>query len=127
MLSPYSIIKNIYRERVKIDAYKSANVKDADKINEAYDMFLIPLANAFREDFVGELRNLMELIQKLKIPCVVIGVGLQAAYEPDFSISYSFDEDVLNFCNAVLDKSHSIGVRGVLTQEYLVSLGIKRR
>lgn len=54
-------------------------------------------------------------------------MGLQAAYEPDFTISNSFDEDVLQFCNAVLEKSRSIGVRGEITQEYLVRLGIKRR
>ena len=127
MLFPYAIIKNIYEDDIEIDAYKSANEKDADKINETYDMFLIPLTNAFREDFVEELRNLTKLVQKLKIPCVVIGVGLQAAYEPDFTISNSFDEDVLQFCNAVLEKSRSIGVRGEITQEYLVRLGIKRR
>ena len=68
MLFPYAIIKNIYEDDIEIDAYKSANEKDADKINETYDMFLIPLANAFREDFVEELRNLTKLVQKLKIP-----------------------------------------------------------
>ena len=34
---------------------------------------------------------------------------------------------MLQFCNAVLEKSRSIGVRGEITQEYLVRLGIKRR
>lgn len=58
-------------------------------------MFIIPLANAFREDFVEELRNLTKLIRKLKIPCVVIGVGVQADYEPDFNKTNIFDKDVM--------------------------------
>lgn len=127
MLFPYAIIKNIYRGGVEIDAYKSANEKDAEKINKTYDMFIIPLANAFREDFVEELRNLTKLIRKLKIPCVVIGVGVQADYEPDFNKTNIFDKDVIDFCNAVLEKSCSIGVRGEITERYLIKLGIKRR
>ena len=90
-------------------------------------MFIIPLANAFREDFVEELRNLTKLIRKLKIPCVVIGVGVQADYEPDFNKTNNFDKDVIDFCNAVLEKSCSIGVRGEITERYLIKLGIKRR
>ena len=124
MLFPYSIMKNIYKEGMIIDSYKNAIPNDAEYINNNYDMFLIPLANAFRDDFIGELRNLTKLVRNLKIPCIVIGVGLQTAYEPNLNQHFKFDEDVVNFCNAILEKSTSIGVRGEITAQYLRNLGI---
>lgn len=76
LLFPYSIMRNIYKDGDVIDKYTKAREEDASAINENYDMFIIPLANAFRESFVGELRNLTKLIKRLNIPCIVVGVGL---------------------------------------------------
>lgn len=128
MLFPYSIMRNIYDEDVIIDSYRSPNEKDAEEINKNYDMFLIPLANAFRESFITELNNLTRLIKKLTIPCVVVGVGLQTAYEPRLHMGgYSFDEEVSSFVKAVLDKSTSLGVRGQITADYLKKLGFDEK
>lgn len=85
MLFPYAIMRNIYSEGMEIDGYSNANPNDAEKINSKYDMFIIPLANAFRDNFRGELRNLTDLVKKLTIPCIVVGVGLQADYEPKYT------------------------------------------
>lgn len=124
MLFPYSVMNTVYRNGMTIHPYINAKEMDAEKINETYDMFLIPLANAFRKDFIGQLRNLTRLIGKLKIPCIVIGVGWQADYEPNFHIEHEYDKDVLEFCKAVLEKSHTLGVRGELTATYLEKIGI---
>lgn len=95
-----------------------------DYVNDNFDMFIIPLADAFRESFVNELQQLTEFIKQLHIPCVVTGVGLRGPFEPDFKQNeYSFNEDVKAFMKAVLEKSAIVGVRGQITADYLSYLG----
>lgn len=108
-----------------VPTYYKINPKKAEEINEQYDAFIIPLADAFRSDFRGELRNMTVLIKKLTIPCVVIGVGLRAPFEPGLENKFPFDEDVKNFVKAVLEKSAMVGVRGEITAEYLSKLGFR--
>ena len=105
--------------------YYKIDLDRAEEINETCACFVIPLADAFRDDFVYELRNLTEMVKRLQIPCIVTGVGLKAPYEPDFSTSFSFDDDVRDFVNAVLDKSAMLGLRGELTAQYLKNLGYR--
>lgn len=124
MLFPYSIMNNIYQNGMTIDPYIAGNEADARWINENYDMFLIPLANAFRNDYIVQLQGITKLIRKLNIPCIVIGVGMQADYEPHIEEPRRFDAPVLDFCKAVLEKSESIGVRGEITARYLTRLGV---
>ena len=45
------------------------------RINDEFDVFVVPLANAFRDDFVQPLRRLTDVIEQLNIPVVVTGVG----------------------------------------------------
>lgn len=105
--------------------YYNTNLYDPEYVNENFDCFVIPLADAFRENFVGELNGLTRFVRKLTIPCYVTGVGLKAPYEPDFSQSRPQDAAVRAFVHAVLDKSACIGVRGALTGKYLETLGFK--
>ncbi|MDD6208965.1 MAG: polysaccharide pyruvyl transferase family protein [Clostridiales bacterium] len=126
LLYVYGILRTITQEDTTITSnYYSARMEDADMINETYDCFIIPLADAFRNDFVYELRNLTRLVRKLKIPCYIIGVGLRAPYEADFSEGFPFDKDVKEFVSAVLEKSAIVGVRGQITSDYLTHLGFK--
>ena len=60
------------------------NKKQADMINDNYDFFVIPLANAFRKSFETQLNNLTELIKNLKIPVIIPGVGAQSNINYDF-------------------------------------------
>ena len=99
--------------------------KDIDRINETYDAYVVPLADAFRDDFANKLNNYANLFRKLKIPCYVIGVGLRAPYEPQISSGYAFDESVKNFVSAALERSAMIGLRGEITGAYLESLGFR--
>lgn len=112
----FELISNNYR-------YKTL---DIDLINEEYSAFIIPLADAFRNDFTVELDKLTNLVKNLKIPCYVIGVGLRDNYEPAFKdIDFEFDENVKSFVSAVLEKSTIIGTRGQITSDYLSKLGFK--
>ncbi|SCL32578.1 Polysaccharide pyruvyl transferase [Micromonospora nigra] len=101
----------------------TVNMRDSDKINEEYDVFVVPLANAFRRSYAHRLDVMSRLIERLKIPVVVLGVGVQTNVDGDREYLRPIDESVTRFCRAVLDRSHSIGVRGEITAQYLNTLG----
>lgn len=125
MLFFYSTFKMLSVPGVELVPYSKISKKDAKFINKNYDVFVIPLANAFRISFKKELTILTKLIKKIKIPCIVLGVGLQTRPNPDPHAKYSFDRVVKSFCKEVLKKSHSIGVRGNFTKNYLINLGFE--
>ncbi|MEV6766794.1 polysaccharide pyruvyl transferase family protein [Streptomyces sp. NPDC051105] len=102
-----------------------SDVAAAARINEEYDAFVIPLANAFRPSFESALKRMTRLVSKLKIPVVVLGVGAQTGvgYNPDRL--KRIEPTVREFCAAVLERSASIGVRGEFTEQYLRSMGFK--
>jgi len=95
-----------------------------DMINAEYDYFIMPLANAFRSNYRDKLRSLARLVSKLKIPCVVTSVGIQAPSGSNMKAGFPFDADARSFVGAVLDKSAMLGVRGEHTADYLKHLGI---
>lgn len=95
----------------------------AAEINEQYDIFVIPLANAFRPSFQDSLDRLSRLVEQLTIPVVVLGVGAQTGADYDTSSMDGLRSSVKRFAKAVLDRSATIGVRGELTADYLKSLG----
>ncbi|MBS4200648.1 polysaccharide pyruvyl transferase family protein [Bacillus sp. FJAT-49732] len=122
----YSIFRTLTTEDTVITPdYYDDDPKRADEINEKYDCYVIPLADAFREQFVPSLRKYTQLIKKLKIPVYVIGVGLRAPFEPKLNEGFPFDEDVKAFVKAVLEKSEIIGLRGEITSKYLSKLGFR--
>ncbi|SHH63281.1 polysaccharide pyruvyl transferase family protein [Virgibacillus chiguensis] len=126
LIYQYSVFRTLMTEETIITPnYYKVSLKEANEINEKYDALIIPLADAFRESFIPELRRYTELIRKLRIPVVVIGVGLRAPFEPKLDEGFPFDEDVKAFVHAVLEKSSMIGVRGEITARYLSRLGFR--
>lgn len=128
LLFTQSISRALMTENVAIDYLNTNRVfedEDVEWINSVYDAFIIPLANAFRVTFIDELKRLTELIRRLKIPAVVIGVGLKGGKIGVERVSYPFDEEVKDFCAAVLEKSGIIGLRGDVTARYLENLGFR--
>ncbi|MFE0674449.1 polysaccharide pyruvyl transferase family protein [Streptomyces sp. NPDC058867] len=96
----------------------------AAEINEQYDAFVVPLANAFRPQFQASLDRLSKLIEQLTIPVVVFGVGAQATDDYATDMLKPMEASVKRFARAVLDRSASIGVRGELTASYLRDHGV---
>ncbi|MFV2102231.1 polysaccharide pyruvyl transferase family protein [Micromonospora sp. LOL_024] len=98
-----------------------------DRINEQFDMFVVPLANAFRLRFLDNLERLTWVIERLRIPVVVIGVGVAGGTGSlDNPFPPPTDElraAVGRFVRAVLEKSATIGVRGEFSRAYLAELG----
>jgi Polysaccharide pyruvyl transferase len=103
----------------------SAHRLGADRINERFDAYVIPLANAFRRSYMDSLIRLTRVIEKLTIPVTVLGVGVQFAKSHEPGAVRPFDDAVKAFARAVLDRSPSIGVRGETTQAYLRELGFR--
>jgi hypothetical protein len=100
-----------------------ARAEPAAKINETYDAFVVPLANAFRPSYQQSLDVMSELIEQLTIPVVVVGVGAQAGTNYDPTRLGGIEASVKRFVGAVLDRSATIGVRGEFTADYLAKLG----
>src|SRR5699024_3108787 len=126
LIYAYSVYRTLTTEGGTItpDYYKIDHNK-ADEINEKYDCYIIPLADAFREAFRPHLRRYTKQFKKLKIPVIVVGVGLRAPFEPKLDEGFPFDEDVKACVNAVLDRSSIIGLRGEITSTYLTKLGFR--
>ncbi|MFJ4121720.1 polysaccharide pyruvyl transferase family protein [[Kitasatospora] papulosa] len=97
----------------------------ADRINEEFDVFVVPLANAFRPTFERPLKRMTQLIKKLRIPVVVLGVGAQADLNYNADRLKPMEPTVREFVTEVLNRSASIGVRGEFTEQYLNSMGFK--
>lgn len=94
----------------------------AARVNDEYDAFVVPLANAFRPQFRPHLDALTALIERLDIPVVVTGVGVQMDYNgkrPPLEMA----DAVSPFMKAVLDRSARVGVRGELTAQFLRQVG----
>lgn len=109
------------------DRYESHRIgTDRDyamMVNDSYDHFVIPLANAFRPAFRGSLRKLTHLVRQLDIPVTVIGVGSQHKLGEEHGVDEELRKDVRAFMSAVLDHSASVGVRGEYTAGFLKELG----
>ncbi|RDG39996.1 polysaccharide pyruvyl transferase family protein [Streptomyces corynorhini] len=102
-----------------------SSAKRSQQINEEYDVFVVPLANAFRPTFRPALDRLSALIEQLTIPVVVLGVGAQAGDDYDTERLQAIEPSVKRFMRAVLERSASVGVRGELTASYLRELGFR--
>ena len=109
---------------IGVDYCRMSNL-DAEWINEKYDCYVIPLADIFRLNGNVELERLTRLVKALKIPCIIVGAGVRAETYELMKTKREFDPYVKKLCDAVLEKSAIIGIRGELTGEYLTRFGYK--
>src|SRR5699024_4429751 len=96
----------------------------AGKMNERFDRYVLPLADAFRPGFAKNLKRLTHFIERLDMPVTVVGVGATLPLgESVDSIDPEHAEIISRFTRAVLDRSATIGVRGRTTADLLAHLG----
>ena len=125
LLFPYGISRVLMTGHTTIRTMaisKEISERQVQKINETYDAFLIPLANAFRTGFIDELKQTTAFVKKLNIPCIIIGAGAQARLGKEVN-NPELESAVRDFINAVLEKSSLIGLRGEFTADYLTKMG----
>lgn len=94
-------------------------------VNERYDAYVMPLANAFRPTYEAKLKRMIRFLERLTIPVVILGVGAQSDPKLSFHRLKPMEPWIRRFVTAVLDRGPSIGVRGELTAEYLSGLGFR--
>ncbi|NLT47019.1 MAG: polysaccharide pyruvyl transferase family protein [Clostridiales bacterium] len=126
LLYAYGLCRAIMTENtnIEVDHYTTSS-SDMPDINKKYDAWIIPLADAFRNNFMEVMDKLTKCIRKSRIPVILVGVGLRAPLETDLSSSFPFDDHVKKFVSSILDKSAVIGVRGETTGRYLTKLGFR--
>ncbi len=125
MLFPHSVMRAVMCEDTEVVPIVPTirfSEKQVQKINEEYDMLLLPFANAFRKSYMDNLESITALVRRLTIPCVVVGVGAQAGIGKEIE-NPRLDRAVTDFMSAVLEKSSIVGVRGEFTAKYLETLG----
>lgn len=119
-----SVFRALMTEDAQIDCvYAMSDLNSdafADKVNAEYECFIMPLASAFRPDYMPRLRALTRFVERLRIPCVLIGAGVQARSKDE---GMDIAKDVRAFLSAVLDRSSRLGLRGSVTAEYVTKLG----
>lgn len=127
LLFAYGVLNILNTEETIIEQTYKCNWsdKEAEYINDNYSAFILPMADGFRQNFIPILNGFTALINRLKIPVIVIGVGYRTSYEPDFSTNRELDEAVTNFVKAVLNHSTQLGLRGEITGKYLKKLGFR--
>jgi hypothetical protein len=101
------------------------SASDADAVNERFDAYVVPLANAFRPTYLPNLERLTGFIRRLRIPVTVLGVGAHGTADYRWDLLAPIEPAVRAFMRAVLDRSPAVGVRGEGTAEYLRGLGFR--
>lgn len=97
------------------------NTMSPEEISDNFDTLVIPASN-----FINSYQDFSihaDYFEKLKIPCVVIGLGSQV--DIDFSDNIKLKKGTLKFLKVLSEKSVSIGVRGNYTADFLSKIGIK--
>lgn len=96
----------------------------APKVSAEFDVFVLPLANAFRLGFEPQLKRITEFVKNLSIPTVMLSGGAQSGADGTFDNLKPMEGTVKEFCRAVLKTSSHITVRGERTADYIRGLGI---
>ncbi|HEY0946389.1 MAG TPA: polysaccharide pyruvyl transferase family protein [Opitutaceae bacterium] len=92
-------------------------------LNEQFDCLVLPAANWLARYYRPMLPLYAEKIRRLRIPCVVIGLGAQSGGEDNFDFLREIRSEAKDFLAAVSDHCASISVRGEFTAECLRRLG----
>lgn len=93
---------------------------DPEVINQTYDALLIPAANWLNAG--ANWQFLIDLLEKVEIPVITIGLGLQAATEDLDAVRVS--DSAVALARLMSAKGAFISTRGTFTRDWLASIGI---
>jgi hypothetical protein len=95
----------------------------AARINDEYDVVVLPMANALRSSYAPQLETLANFIERLKIPVVLLSIGAQSGPDGTFKNLSKIETVSKRLFAAILERSSRITVRGEYTAEYVRGLG----
>ncbi len=87
---------------------------DPSEVNEKYDIVVIPAANWLGE--YVDMGFLADLVEKLTVPCVIVGLGAQSDLEGRIPV---LAEGSIRLITAISDRSESLSIRGPFTAKVL--------
>lgn len=125
MIFQHAAQRVLSRAGVEISADRShSGGKLADSINAEYDAWVLPFANAIRPSFAEVLEKYVDTIERLTIPVVILGIGVQLNTAADNPERLEAMEPLVHrLMRGVLRNAPSVGVRGEVTYDYLRALG----
>lgn len=146
LLYQFSVYRSLCADTAKLGLITYKQFEDSaendlgSEISLKWDHLVLPLSSRFRLNSIESLNSWAKLIESLTIPVTVVGVGAQIGIPqvrdgtfspgavngrviPDAELA-THNAAVQRFVTAVLDRSASIGVRGKITKNYLISLGL---
>lgn len=94
-----------------------------DRINNDFDAYVFTLTNSFRADFVTGLHRWARMIDRLRIPVIGVGGGVQLGWKDGLEPGEAVDKATKRFLRSLLNHSASVSVRGETTAAYLKRLG----
>jgi hypothetical protein len=92
---------------------------DIDRYNAEFDYVFLRASNYIHPAMQWE--NAVAVLEKLKIPVVVFGIGAQAPTRGPLTLS----DETKRVLRLIADHTASVGVRGAYTAEVLWNIGIK--
>lgn len=130
LVFPAAVTRALMREGVEfeyIQCAKKLSDEDVERYNAECGFFVLPLANAFRSDNWGieKLNVMTDTVKRLKMPCIIDGVGIQVSLKEKVDKDRPFDEASRKLIREVLRKSALVGVRGEVTAAYMKHLGFR--
>jgi hypothetical protein len=93
---------------------------DPTEVNKNYDALIIPAANWINEEM--DWSWLIDILEKVEIPIITIGIGIQANSLDVNNIKAS--ESSIRLVKLLASKSKYISCRGDFTRDWLRSIGI---
>ncbi|ABG52352.1 hypothetical protein Tery_3237 [Trichodesmium erythraeum IMS101] len=115
LLIGYSVTQHLDGECVTMK-----QISDPKKIEDECYCVVIAAANFLHTGF--DLGFMADFLEKIQLPCVVIGLGAQSN---NYDITkIKLQEGTIRFVKIIAERSTSLGVRGYYTAQVLAYLGI---
>jgi hypothetical protein len=129
--SPFEVIEHCKTRSAKanlLHLVKEKGLAAACKlIDESFDCVVISMANDVRINWGTESHQVYaDVIKTIKIPSIILGLGLQDSAESTFSKQDQIKPQLLAFLNACNNHSAVFGTRGLESEHLLHKLGFTR-
>ncbi|MCL2788022.1 MAG: polysaccharide pyruvyl transferase family protein [Micrococcales bacterium] len=106
-----------------LSAHPEQGKRYYDAINAEFDQYVFTLTNSFRPTHAAGLHRWAEMIDKLTIPVIGVGGGVQLNWNEGLEPGDETDRGTKHFMKSLLNHSASVSVRGEITGAYLKRLG----
>lgn len=112
---------NAVTKQIKGDIERIGFNFSTDYVNRNFDSLVIPAANWINSYLDWEWFN--DILEKIRIPVITIGIGVQA--DTNFLRSIKVNSSCMRLAKLLSNKSKYISVRGDLSRDWFIKNGMK--